>query len=770
MGYRIAYRLFMSAKPAEKSAASPVPATVPEVAPDRDPAPEATNPSSSRRRRLAGVAVYATAALLSLVLGFAMLELWDADMRVPFTYRDDAIVQALTFKSTIENGWYLSIPQVGAPGHLKLYDFPCGDTLHLLGVKAMALFSHDWALLFNVYFLLGFPLITCAALAVFRHFRVPLAPALAGAILYAFLPSRLMKGQGHIFLDVFYQVPLAMLVALWVCGADPPLTRDRGPGRWPGLEIRRAQSILALVLCVIAGLGGFYYSFFAAFLIGVGGLWASADRRSWRNLVSGLMLSGLMLGTVVLNSLPSLTYTARHGKNLAVANRTPGEAEIFGLKIIQLLLPVPEHRLPAWRAFSHDYRTSAPLVNENNFVSLGVMGSLGFLALLGWVMLRARADNPRGDLRRSLAVLNLSALLLGTLGGFGALFARLISPQVRTYCRINVIIGFLALFAFVLLLERVGRRRRWLGAVAAAIALAAGLFDQVTPAAMRAYADVKTEYQNDDRFVRDIEASLPRNAMVFELPFLPFPEIKPPGQMAPYDPLRGYIHSRTLRWSYPVMRGRADDIWTSSVSAEKPARIVDELGVVGFGGILIDRNGYADRGAALEGALAHILEEQPYVNPSQEMSFFNLEPYKARQKVLTPAEHERQRDAVLHPLLLHWVSGCYEAEPGPQGEFRWCPATAQLDVENSARSDKTAQLSMVLVPGTQPGRITLEGDLLSEAIVVTETTSFQRTLEIPPGTHSLRFRAEGRPVDAPLDPRTLIFRVENPALLDTSRP
>ena len=46
------------------------------------------------------------------------------------------------------------------------------DTVHLALIRIMALASHDWALLFNLYFLLGFPLIALSALAVFRRFGV----------------------------------------------------------------------------------------------------------------------------------------------------------------------------------------------------------------------------------------------------------------------------------------------------------------------------------------------------------------------------------------------------------------------------------------------------------------------------------------------------------------------------------------------------------------------------------------------------------------------
>src|SRR5205085_7401077 len=123
------------------------------------------------------------------------LRLWRADLRVPFNYRGDSVFFAMMVKAVIDRGWYLTNPQLGAPGVLALHDFPQADAVHLLLIKLLSWPSGDWALIFNLYFLLGFPLITLSALAVVRHFRVARAPAFIVSLLYAFLPSRLLIGE-----------------------------------------------------------------------------------------------------------------------------------------------------------------------------------------------------------------------------------------------------------------------------------------------------------------------------------------------------------------------------------------------------------------------------------------------------------------------------------------------------------------------------------------------------------------------------------------------
>src|SRR5205814_10536651 len=56
------------------------------------------------------------------------------------------------------------------------------------------------------------------------------------------------------------------------------------------------------------------------------------------------------------------------------------------------------------------------------------------------------------------ALLTLAATLLATIGGLGSLFALLVSPQIRSYNRISIFIGFFALLAVVLLIDRAGAR------------------------------------------------------------------------------------------------------------------------------------------------------------------------------------------------------------------------------------------------------------------------------------------------------------------------
>jgi phosphoglycerol transferase len=722
---------------------------------------------TSSMRRLDGTARafggYAGAAVLSIVAAVLLLDLAKADLRVPFDYGGDALLYELITKSTLDHGWFWTNPTVGAPTGLEFYDFPASahDAFHLLLIKAMSLFSGDWALLFNLYFLLGFPLITLSAMAVFRHFRIGYGASVVGAILYAFLPSRLLKGEGHIFMDVFYQVPLAILVLLWVCGDDPPVACDVGPRKIP-FEIRRPRSWGSLLICALTASTCLYYAFFTGCLLVAGGIWASVDRRSPRNALSGILLGGAIVVGLAANGLPSIVYHLHHGANHQVAVRKAWEAEGYGMKVAQLLLPSDGHRIPAFRELKDRYSASAPLVGENGATSLGIVGGLGFLLLLGRVLSGRRERSPREDVWRSLAVLNLMAVLLGTIGGFGSLFAWLVSPQIRTYSRINVLIGFFSLFAVVLVLDRAaGRWPRITAGVLTAV-LILGLLDQVAPPSVRPYENTKAAYESDADLVKRIEASVPGGTSVFQLPYVPFPEAAPVNRMGGYDAIRPYLHSSALRWSFPTMIGRDSDTWIRGVSALEPGRIAENVANAGFGGILVDRDGYVGDGLSMQAVLRAALAVEPLVSTDGRLAFFGLHEYVRRTHTgQSPGEVAFRQFLMFHPLAWNWDSGCYGIERDLDRTFRWCGAKGEVRVDNDTAVRRTVALRMTLVAAESPARLRLGGDLLSAAVDLAGVVSFTRQIDVPSGHHVIQFDCDGRRANAPGDPRTMVWRVED---------
>lgn len=110
--------------------------------------------------------------------------------------------------------------------------------------------------------------------------------------------------------------------------------------------------------------------------------------------------------------------------------------------------------------------------------------------------------------------------------------------------------------------------------------------------------------------------------MVFQLPYVPFPENPPVNRMVDYDGLRGYLHSDDLRWSYGAIRGRNDP--NAALAAEPTPALVKDVAAAGFAGIYVDRFAYADQAAKLEAELAATLGTKPLVSENGRFSFFQL--------------------------------------------------------------------------------------------------------------------------------------------------
>ncbi len=580
-----------------------------------------------RVREILGASVSAIGGV-----GFAVwaLGLWEADLRVPFTYGADALFAGAGIKSLVDGGSFVHNARIGAPAGASWLDFPTLDGAHLALMRPIAWVTRDYALTMNLYFLLGFALVALASYGVMRACRISRVPSIVLSILYAGLPYHLMRGEMHLFLGAYWVVPLAVLLCLWIVHAPGLLVPDEGPWR---LMLRDRRTQVALVVCVLLGASGVYYAFFGCFLMLVAGLAGALRGRGGRRLVVSAALVLLVCLTVGAGLAEGLVYSSQAGANPEAPERSASDAELYALRLPQLVLPVTGHRIE-WFAWGKDmYRTLLELRviggnNENDTSSLGLLFSMGFVGLLGVAVF----GNER--LRRSesgtLALLSLASFLLATVSGFGMLFAMVVSPQIRAYNRISVVIAFMAALAIGKVLDAIRTRpgadsRSLTSFVVLCVALlVVGALD-MTPAALAPkYDDLAAVYRADEAYVSQVEALLPADAMVFQLPYIPFPESGPVGKLQDYDHFRAYLHSDDLRWSYGAMRGRPSDLWQRQVSALPTLTFIQEIRAAGFRGVWLDTWGYADGGAAITAELSSVLQTEPLVSDDGRVAFYEV--------------------------------------------------------------------------------------------------------------------------------------------------
>ena len=593
-------------------------------------------------------AEYAGAVVLCLLLLTWVMQLWRADFRIPFTYFGDALLNSVAAKGAIENGWWLHNSSLGAPGGLDYAAYPAIDNAHFVLIKAISLFTSNYALALNLFYLLTFPLTTLTSLYFFKHFKFSYWVGTFGSLLFTFLPYHFFRSY-HLFLAAYYPLPLMILVVVWICAGTPFIFEPSGNKRWPKLQLRSPKAILSIAVCVFVGSCGIYYPFFSCFLLMVAGIIASLQRKAFYPVLTAFILIAVMSAVVIINLAPLLSYRHTHG-SASLGSRSVADAEIMGLKVTQLPLPIGGHRIEALGALKYRYNLG-PLVNENDTASLGLIGSIGFL-LLVFRLFHKRRESPMLD---QLSWLNISALLLGTIGGFGVLFALLVSAQIRAYNRISVFIAFFSIVAVALVLDPFYRSLKGRGPqigflLVLGLLAVAGVYDQTATTFffVPEYEKIKTEYRSDADFISGIEASLPAGAMIFQLPYVPFPESPPVNKMVQdHEHFKGYLHSRALRWSYGVINGEKDDVWQKSIVTKPVAEFVNEIIQKGFSGIYLNRNGYQDDGAKLEAELSALLGMKPATSRTGNLVFFNLTGYRNGLQVSNQITREQWQTSVL---------------------------------------------------------------------------------------------------------------------------
>ena len=461
--------------------------------------------------------------------------------------------------------------------------------------------------------------------------------ALAVTVLYLFMPYHWMRGEGHLFLGMFWIVPLQLLVLWWIDSAEPPLFK---PGGGYALAPRSGRTIAAVAISLAAGACGIYYMFFGCFFLVLVGARAALRDRTWRPIVVVAVLVALSGGVFLAQMAPTFVYQHRHGPNPTAAARTSFESEIYGLRITQMLLPVDSHRIAALAAKRAFYRINSPGGDtEANTAALGVVGSVGFILavmalLLGWPRdLGSAGDDEPGLSRkpgvRWPAILVVGAVLLGTVAGFGAVFAGAVSPQIRAYNRISIYVALFALMIVGILADRLLRKRSTAAGKAIVLAVTAavvvlGVLDLTAPNMVETVRVSAASYTADAAFGRQIQSSLAPGSMVFQLPYMTYPGSPPVNALQDYEELRGYLHTDGLRWSYGAMKGRPEASWEEQTAALPPAAMVARLRASGFSALWVELTGYADGGKEVTQQFDGLLGDPILVKPGGTVAIWRL--------------------------------------------------------------------------------------------------------------------------------------------------
>jgi len=535
----------------------------------------------------AGVLVIITALIWCVIYNRMSVESW----QIPLAYlsnpmKGDVLVTLATTKAASEGHvWpflFTNVPELGAPYGANWDDFPVTEKplICLMGLLAriMGVFAAA-----NFAVLLGHALAAVSFYAACRILNCSWPWSFAGALIFAFAQYAFGHGLHHITVLYYWHVPLCLVVSAWII-------------RGEGIKLGERRFIFALVVAFVTGVQNVYYTNMFAQLVLIGGL-VQAWLHGWRRALSAAAVIGTMAGAFLLMNLNTIFYHLTYGGNEHAVVRNYRWLEIYGLKLVDLVIPPPDHRFPLFAAWGADHLKELVL-SPGEMPPTAYMGIVG-LAALTWlviVSLRGAIIHARLPLE---ALLILWIFLYANVGGINGIVGTVGIQLFRATTRYSIFVLCIVLMYAANRLSTVKFKDKMLVYGAAILVVLIALWDQLPPQVSQTDLDTTAKTMASDRsFTEAIEKRLPPQAMIFQIPIMEFPESPGPG-VGSYDHFRPYLYSHSLRFSFGSDKGRPLQAWQQQLGQAPFNDIVSRLESYGFAAMYVNRNAFGDKGDGL---------------------------------------------------------------------------------------------------------------------------------------------------------------------------
>ena len=203
--------------------------------------------------------------------------------------------------------------------------------------RVMSVFTEQYAVVLNLYFLLGFPAAALTAAWCMRVAGLSRVAATPLAVLFAFAPYHFYRSEHHLALAAYWPVPLGMALVLLVMARQPLWRRrTRGP-RWSPLAWFTTRSISTLSIVLVLGTASSYYSLFTLFFLAFAGLLTLVRDRRVASFLGSVTAGFLLLTVMFVNLAPDLLYAREHGQNVQSLGRSAAETEVYALEAFRAL-------------------------------------------------------------------------------------------------------------------------------------------------------------------------------------------------------------------------------------------------------------------------------------------------------------------------------------------------------------------------------------------------------------------------------------------------
>lgn len=577
----------------------------------------------------------------------------------------DSLAFHAWIQNIAESGWYEVGPRLAAPFVQDNHAYSVTDDLLFAFVgKVLVPLTGSVGAAVTAAMVLSFPLAAAFAVGLARSLRISRVAAVLVGVAFALLPDHFLRGaSGHVALAQTWVLPIGVLAATSLVHHAP----------WRGRRLR-AREIAILVGCLSIGLVNAYYAVFVGILVAAAALGAwrlRGFRAAWRPALLRVVALALPVGVTLwldARNLPSpLGFAAID------ITRSAADADMYGGRILAMLLPSSAHRSELLRSVREQYDATFPPPAEGP--SLGLVAAAGFLFLIAWAVLTlwSRAGSRRPPVLSTLAALTWVSVLAYTVGGIGQLWAfALGGGGLRAWSRMHVVIALLALLAVATLLDRL-RRRRLLRLAGVAVLIVVVLVDQTTPRLRPTPETAKVVQAEVTDLTEALEGALDTGAMVYQYPDVSFPiALRQTSPASAYDGFLPFLYSSPhLRWSYGGLQGDPTADWQQALGQRPAGEQRELLTAAGFAGILVDTATASSTPEDL--AVARAAFGTPSIMSSS--GRWEFYPLTAPTGACLTAEADLA-DAALRPPLLYPgdgfspMEGHYRADPGKGGTLR----------------------------------------------------------------------------------------------------
>lgn len=530
-------------------------------------------------------------ALVSLILVF-VLGIPLSRLDVPYTFNGDAVDKLVQIKTVSETGWLFNNPRLGFPYGYDRLDFPRFDSLNYAIMGAVSYMTTPGTAM-NLYFIAGFYLIAFSGFFGFRLLGLSAPVAVICSLVFAFIPYHIIRGVSHLTNGTYYLIPLGVLVAVRLAQGTINVHSSSG----------RRELLLSIFVAILLPLQTPYNGVFFVFLCGVSAIILLTNTRNWRYLVAPALIIGVVVTTFMAEQIPRWIHVAEHGS--VSVPRTPQDAEIYAMRINQIIVPAHNHRIDVAREFSKSFNETMEVPNtEVRGQYVGAIGVIGIFVLFWSFFIERNKDND--DFRdlgtlRILAIMTFAMFALAIVSGVGNFIAYFITDKIRAYNRILPFVAFCCIFSGGWALQKIISLLPSFSRNAAILILGTCVVLEATPLGWTKESRNASiaDYDTAKEYFKGIEDRFGLGARLFQLPVVWYPEAGPRNRMIDYDHFKPYLLTDTLVVSYGNGMSRKGFAWSHGVAKMPPADMTTELASKDFDAILVDGFGYQPEALSL---------------------------------------------------------------------------------------------------------------------------------------------------------------------------